>query len=465
MSVLRYTTALLPALGLLAACSSGPSQAEKQVAAADNPATTVTTPQAETVPLPAPYTTKSVTKRVDIIDWPAGKTPTAPAGFTVSEFAGQLESPRWAYVAPNGDVFVAEATTLPKGTKKQIAAALHLDKSRSLQATSANRITLLRDTNGDGKPDVRTVFLAGLNQPFGMLVLGTSFYVANTDGLLRFPYKAGDTQITAAGQKILSLPEGGYNNHWTRNLLASKDKSKILVTVGSGSNVQEHGPENEVRRANILEINPDGTGEKIFASGLRNPIGLAYYPGTSTLWAAVNERDELGDELVPDYITSVKEGGFYGWPYSYYGQHEDPRRKNERPDLVKKALVPDVPMGAHVAALGLTFYDKTAFPARYQNGAFVGEHGSWNRAAYSGYKVAFVPFKNGKPTGKPEDFLTGFLVGDGSDKAYGRPVGVVTMPDGALLVMDDAGNKVWRVSATKATATQPAKARPSVAVR
>jgi glucose/arabinose dehydrogenase len=265
---------------------------------------------------------------------------------------------------------------------------------------------------------------------------------------MRFPYKAGETKITAAGQKIMDLPEGGYNNHWTRNLLASKDGKTILVTVGSGSNVMEHGPENEKRRANILEINPDGTGEKVFASGLRNPIGLAYYPGTTTLWAAVNERDELGDELVPDYITSVKEGGFYGWPYSYYGQNEDPRRKGENPALVAKAIVPDVPMGPHVAALGLTFYDKKAFPAKYQNGAFVGEHGSWNRSQYSGYKVAFVPFEAGKPNGKPEDFLTGFLVGGDSDKAYGRPVGVVTMPDGALLVTDDAGNKVWRVSAT-----------------
>ncbi|MVN78639.1 sorbosone dehydrogenase family protein [Hymenobacter sp. HMF4947] len=447
---------LLPALGLLAACSSGPSQEEKQQAQAETPAKTVTTPQDEAVHLPAPYESKSVTHRVDIIDWPAGKTPTAPAGFTVTEFAGKLESPRWAYVAPNGDVLVAEATTLPKGTKKEIAAALHLDRSRSLQPTSANRITLFRDTNGDGVPDVRTVFLSGLNQPFGMLVLGNSFYVANTNGVLKFPYQPGATKITAPGQKILDLPEGGYNNHWTRNLLASKDNSKIYVTVGSGSNVQEHGPANEVRRANILQINPDGTGEKVYASGLRNPIGLAWYPGTTTLWAAVNERDELGDELVPDYITSVKEGGFYGWPYSYYGQNEDPRRKNERPDLVKKAVVPDVPMGAHVAALGLTFYDKAAFPAKYQKGAFVGEHGSWNRSAYSGYKVAFVPFQNGKPAGKPEDFLTGFLVGGDSDKAYGRPVGVVTLPDGALLITDDAGNKLWRVSASSPPRTTAA---------
>jgi glucose/arabinose dehydrogenase len=458
------TTHFLPALGLLAACSSGPSKEEKQQAQADNPAQTITTPKDEAVHLPAPYASKSVTHRVDIIDWPAGKTPTAPEGFMVTEFAGGLQSPRWAYVAPNGDVFVSEAATLPKGAKKQVAAALHLDKSRSLQATSANRITLFRDTNGDGKPDLRSVFLSGLNQPFGMLIMGDYFYVGNTNGVMRFPYQAGATKITAAGQKIMDLPEGGYNNHWTRNLLASKDGKKIFVTVGSGSNAQEHGPENEVRRANILEINPDGTGEKIFASGLRNPIGLAYYPGTTTLWAAVNERDELGDELVPDYITSVKEGGFYGWPYSYYGQNEDPRRKNERPDLVKKALVPDVPMGPHVAALGLTFYDKKAFPAKYQNGAFVGEHGSWNRSQYSGYKVAFVPFATGKPTGKPEDFLTGFLVGGDSDKAYGRPVGVVTMPDGTLLVTDDAGNKVWRVRAAKITASQ-SKANPSVAVR
>jgi len=447
--------ALLPALALLAACSSGPSQEEKQQAQADNPAKTVTTPKDETVHLPTPYATKSVTHRVDIIDWPAGKTPVAPAGFVVTAFADKLESPRWAYVAPNGDVFVAEAATLPKGTKKQIAAALHLDKSRSLQATSANRITLFRDTNGDGQPDLRSVFLTDLDQPFGMLVLGNSFYVANTNGVLRFPYQAGQTKMTAQGQKILNLPEGGYNNHWTRNLLASKDGKKIFVTVGSGSNVQEHGPQNEVRRANILEINPDGTGEKIYASGLRNPIGLAYNPGTGALWAAVNERDELGDELVPDYITSVKPGGFYGWPYSYYGQNEDPRRKGERPDLVQKALVPDVPMGPHVAALGLTFYNQKAFPAKYHNGAFVGEHGSWNRSQYSGYKVAFVPFTKGQPAGQPEDFLTGFLVGGSSSNAYGRPVDVVTMPDGALLVTDDAGNHVWRVSAAKTTAATP----------
>ncbi len=438
---------LLAGFGLTTACSGGPSKQEKQEAAAATPARTLATPAAEAVHLPAPYTTKSVTKRVEIIDWPAGKMPTAPAGFAVTKFAGGLESPRWVYVAPNGDVLVAEATTLPKGTKKEIAAALRLDKSRSLQATSANRITLFRDTNHDGMPDVRTVFLSGLKQPFGMLVLGNSFYVANTDAVWRFPYQAGATKIAGPGQKIMRLPEGGYNNHWTRNLLASPDGSKIYVTVGSGSNAFENGAANEVRRANILQINPDGSDEKIYAAGLRNPVGLAWAPGTHTLWAAVNERDELGDELVPDYLTSVKEGGFYGWPYSYYGQNQDPRLRGQHPELVKTAIVPDVPLGPHTASLGLAFYDKTAFPAKYRAGAFIGQHGSWNRSAYSGYKVVFVPFKGGRPAGKPQDFLTGFLVGGNSDQAYGRPVGVATLPDGSLLVADDAGNTLWRVAA------------------
>ncbi|GAB3871008.1 sorbosone dehydrogenase family protein [Hymenobacter segetis] len=438
---------LLAGLGLLAACG-GPSQQEKREAAANTPAQTVATPAADSVHLPAPYATKSVSNRVNIQPWPAGKMPTAPAGFTVAEYAGKLDSPRWLYVAPNGDVLVAEASTIPLSMSRKVIAELKLDKSRSLRDHSANRITLLRDTNHDGTPDLRTTFLAGLSQPFGMLIIGNNFYVANTDGVLRFPYQPGATKITGSGQRILDLPKGGYNNHWTRNLLAAPDGSKIYVTVGSSSNVQEHGAEEEVRRANILQINPDGTGEKIFASGLRNPIGLQWQPGTGKLWTVVNERDELGDELVPDYFTSVTEGGFYGWPYSYFGQNEEPRRKNERPDLVKKALVPDVALGAHVAALGLTFYDKDAFPTRYRNGAFIGEHGSWNRTRFSGYKVVFVPFANGKP-GKPEDFLTGFLAGGDTKDAYGRPVGVATLPDGSLLVADDAADKIWRVSVAK----------------
>ncbi|HEX8327617.1 MAG TPA: sorbosone dehydrogenase family protein [Hymenobacter sp.] len=445
----RTPNLLLASLALLAACG-GPSKEEKQEAQADNPAQTVTTPAATAVNLPTPYATKSTTKRVNIVAWPAGKTPTAPAGFTVAEYASKMQSPRWIYVAPNGDVLVAESSTIPTTTKKKVAATLNLDKSRSLREESANRITLFRDTNKDGKPDLHTTFLANLRQPFGMLVLGNSFYVANTDGVLRFPYEPGATKITGQGQKILDLPAGGYNNHWTRNLLASPDGTKIFVTVGSGSNVMEHGAENEMRRANILEINPDGSGEKIYASGLRNPVGMAWAPGTKTptLWTAVNERDELGDELVPDYMTSVKEGGFYGWPYAYFGPNEDPRRKGERPDLVQKTLVPDVPLGAHTASLGLAFYDKAAFPEKYRNGAFIGQHGSWNRTAYSGYKVVFVPFANGKPSGPPEDFLTGFLVGGDSKDAYGRPVGVTTLPDGSMLVADDAADRIWRVSAT-----------------
>lgn len=429
---------------LLAACG-GPSKKEKQEAAATTPAETVETPAAEAVHLPTPYETKSVSNYSHVQGWPAGKTPTVPAGFAVTEYAGNLDSPRWIYVAPNGDVLVAESNTVPNSVGKQVKALV--DPSKSMKAHSANRITLLRDTNKDGKPDVRETFVANLNQPFGMLVLGNAFYVANTDGVLRFPYQPGETKLTGPGQKILSLPKGGYNNHWTRNLLADPAGAKIYVTVGSGSNVMEHGPGNEVRRANILQINPDGSGEKIYASGLRNPVGLAWAPGTTKLWTAVNERDELGDELVPDYLTSVKEGGFYGWPYSYYGQNVDPRRKDERPDLVQKAIVPDVPLGAHTASLGLAFYDQKAFPAKYQNGAFIGQHGSWNRSAFSGYKVVFVPFKNGQPAGKPEDFMTGFLAGGNSKDAYGRPVGVTTLPDGSLLVADDAGNKIWRVTA------------------
>ena len=278
-----------------------------------------------------------------------------------------------------------------------------------------------------------------------MLVLKDYFYVANTNGLYRYPYKRGETKIASKGEKIVDLPAGGYNNHWTRNLLANADGSKIYISVGSASNVADHGMDEEKRRANILEVNPDGTGERIYASGLRNPVGMDWAPGSNTLWTAVNERDKLGDELVPDYITSVKEGGFYGWPYAYFGKNEDPRRKGERSDLVAKTLVPDVPLGSHTASLGLAFYDKTQFPAKYQNGAFIGQHGSWNSSKLTGYKVVFIPFKNGKPAGKPEDFLTGFI--ESEKKVYGRPVGVTVMEDGSMLVNDDSAGTIWRVSA------------------
>ncbi len=409
------------------------------------------TPAAASFPadtLPAPYATKSTTKFGKVIGWPAGKTPVAPAGFTVTKYADGLRNPRWIYVAPNGDIFVSEANTEKKGIEKVEAVVTGRAKSQNM-GESANRVTLFRDRDKDGKPEVREVFLAGLNQPLGMLVLGNHFYVANTDGLWRYPYKAGDTRITAKGEKVLELPAGGYNNHWTRNLVAGADGKKIYISVGSASNVGEHGMAEEQRRANILEINPDGSGERIYAAGLRNPVGMDWAPGTNTLWTAVNERDELGDDLVPDYLTSVREGAFYGWPYSYFGQHPDPRLKGERPDLVQKAVVPDVPLGAHTASLGLAFYDQTAFPAKYRKGAFVGQHGSWNRSELVGYKVVFVPFKEGKPAGKPEDFLTGFIADAGKSEVYGRPVGVEVLPDGSMLVADDASNTLWRVSARR----------------
>ncbi|QHV94693.1 PQQ-dependent sugar dehydrogenase [Spirosoma endbachense] len=426
-------------MAVLSACSQKKesNQSATEVATADT-----------TLDLPAPYATKSALHFSNVVGWPTGKTPQAPAGFTITEYARDLASPRWIYVAPNGDIFVAESNTERKGVKQAVKNVVTGQNKSERTEESANRITLLRDTNKDGKPEVRETFLAGLNQPFGMLVLGNSFFVANTDGLMQYPYKAGQTKMTAPGKKILNLPAGGYNNHWTRNLLASPDGKKIYVSVGSGSNVGEHGPENELRRANILEINPDGTGERIYASGLRNPVGMDWEPKKNILYTAVNERDELGDDLVPDYLTSVKEGAFYGWPYSYYGQNEDPRRKGERPDLVKKAIVPDVPLGSHTASLGLAFYDQKAFPAKYHNGAFIGQHGSWNRSAFSGYKVVFVPFTDGKP-GKPEDFLTGFIA-EGADKdVYGRPVGVTVLPDGSILVADDAAGRIWRVTASK----------------
>ncbi|RYZ99524.1 MAG: sorbosone dehydrogenase family protein, partial [Proteobacteria bacterium] len=338
----------------------------------------------------------------------------------------------------------AEAQTIPRTEEAKEKFKKKGPSER--QAPSANRITLLRDKNGDGLVDERFIFATGLNQPFGMEILGKYFYVAVTDGLWRYPYQPGQTKLAMAkGKKILSLPAGGYNNHWTRNVIAKPDGSKLYISVGSGSNVGENGIDKEKRRANVLEVNPDGTGERIYAAGLRNPVGLDWNPDTGVLWTAVNERDELGDELVPDYLTGIKEGGFYGWPYAYMGPREDPRRKGERPDLVEKTLTPDVLLGSHTASLGLAFYDQSAFPARYHGGAFVGQHGSWNHSELVGYKVVFVPFKDGRPVGPAEDFVTGFLKGDGSNDAYGRPVGVTTLPNGTMLIADDAGGTIWSV--------------------
>ena len=393
----------------------------------------------DTIPEPG----ESHTNLSRVIGWPKNKTPQAPEGFKVEMYANDLDNPRWIYEGPNGDIFIAESATGGNILKKVAGA---ITGNSDLKRSSANRIILLRDTDKDGKPDLKEVFIKELNKPFGMLILGNYFYIANTDGVFRYTYTVGQTKLNSKGKKIISLPAGGYNNHWTRNLLASRDGSKIYVTVGSGSNAAEHGIENEKRRANVLEINPDGSGEKIYASGLRNPVGLDWAPGTNVLWTAVNERDGLGDDLVPDFMTGLKEGAFYGWPYSYFGNHVDPRLKGQRADLVKKAIVPDVNLGAHTASLGLAFYDQKAFPEKYRNGAFVGQHGSWNRSKLVGYRVAFVPFKNGNPIGPPEDFLTGFIANAEKSEVYGRPVCVRVLNDGSMLVSDDAGNTIWIVS-------------------
>ncbi|MBK0377672.1 PQQ-dependent sugar dehydrogenase [Mucilaginibacter segetis] len=425
---------------LFTACSQNKPDPSK----ADN----VNTPADQQVALAAPYATKSVRNYCKVIGWPVDKTPIAPAGFKVNLYADNLNNPRNIYIAPNGDVLVAEANTEIKGIKKIGAEIIGAAGSQNL-GKSANRITLFRDSNGDGVPDKRSVFLDNLNQPFGMLILGNSFYVANTDGLWRYNYTSGQTQINGPGKMILALPAGGYNNHWTRNLRANSAGTKIYISVGSGTNVAEHGMENEVRRADILEINPDGSGERIYASGLRNPAGIDFQSETGVLYAVVNERDDLGDNLVPDYLTSVKEGGFYGWPWSYFGQHPDPRLKVKRPDMVKKAIVPDFALGSHTASLGLTFYNGGMFPDTYKGGVFIGQHGSWNRSKLVGYKVTFLPFTNGKPAAKMQDFLTGFIADSAKQEVYGRPVGVTVAKDGALLVADDSGNKIWRVSTNK----------------
>lgn len=379
--------------------------------------------------LPPPYQTKSARNESEQVAWPEGAAPEAPAGFTVTRYAEDLKNPRNAYVAPNKDVFIVESDT----------------------RDSANRITLLRDEDQDGKPDRREVFLKGLNQPFGMLILDGNFYVANTGGIWRYPYQEGASSIDAKGVKILDLPAGGYNHHWTRNLLAARDGRKIYVTVGSASNVGEYGMDHEKRRAAVLEIEPDGSGERIFASGLRNPVGIDIHPVTGEIWTAVNERDKLGDHLVPDYLTSVKDGGFYGWPYAYFGQIRDPRWSHSpHEELVEKSIVPEVPLGNHTASLGLAFYTGDAFPAKYRNGAFIGQRGSWNRSDLAGYKVVFVPFDGqGRPKAA-EDFLTGFIANEAESKVYGRPVGVAVLPDGSLIVCDDAGGIVWRVAADEA---------------
>ena len=380
--------------------------------------------------------------------WPSGVTPLAAPGMGVTAFARDLDHPRWLYVLPNGDVLVAETNAPPKpddakGIKGWFSKGVM--KRAGAGVTSANRITLLRDTDGDGVADQRFVLLEGLNSPFGMALVGHALFIANSDAVLRFPYSDGDTRITAAGTPVVSLPAGPINHHWTKNIIASPDGKKLFVTVGSNSNVAERGMAVEAGRAAIWEVDLQSGAHRIFASGLRNPNGMAWEPASGALWTVVNERDELGSDLVPDYLTSVREGAFYGWPYSYYGQHLDTRVTPQQPALVASAIAPDYAVGAHTAPLGLASSAGTSLPGAFANGMFIGQHGSWNRRPFSGYKVVFVSFKNGRPDGLPVDVLTGFLSEQG--EALGRPVGVVIDRQGALLVADDVGNVIWRVHA------------------
>ena len=380
--------------------------------------------------------------------WGEGTKPTPAAGTAVNAYATQLEHPRWLYVLPNGDVLVAETNAPPKpedgkGIKGRFMKSAM--KKAGAAIPSPNRITLLR---GEGIAETRTVFIKSLNSPFGMALSGNDFYVADSDAVLRFPYQPGATQITEPGTKIVDLPAGQINHHWTKNLIVSPDGSKLYVTVGSNSNVAENGMDKEEGRAAIWEVDVKTGHHRVFASGLRNPNGLAWTPG-GVLWAVVNERDELGSDLVPDYMTSVIDGGFYGWPYSYYGQHVDDRVQPQRADLVAKAIPPDYALGPHTASLGLAYTQGNSLPAVFREGMFVGQHGSWNRKPYSGYKVIFVPFDGGKPSGSAMDVLTGFI--DDAGVAHGRPVGVAVDKHGALLVADDVGNTVWRVTANTPT--------------
>ena len=443
MRVHTKTFTVVAAALMLAGCGDS-SQLPETASTGPNP----------TLPAPNP----TLVPTVDVAPakgWPEGATPKAASDLAVKAFASGLDHPRWLHVLPNGDVLVAE-TNAPerpeqgKGIKGMVFG--FYQKRAGAGVPSANRITLLRDADGDGVAEIKQTFLKDLNSPFGMALVGNELYVANTDAVMRFPYREGDTQISEPGTKVADLPGGPLNHHWTKGLVASPDGSRLYASVGSNSNIGENGIDKEERRAAILEIDRANGTTRVFASGLRNPVGIAFAPQGDTLWAVVNERDELGSDLVPDYLTSVKDGAFYGWPWSYWGQHVDTRVKPENPEAVAKAIAPDYALGNHVAPLGLTFAHGELMPERYRTGAFVGEHGSWNRKPRSGYKVVFVPFADGRPTAKPIDVLTGFV--SDKDEAFGRPVGVAIDKAGALLVADDVGNKVWRVAPAKATAAK-----------
>lgn len=391
-----------------------------------------------------------------VVGWKQGETPIVPKGFQIQAVATGLSNPRRVYTLPNGDILVVESQRVgsepvdrPKDPIRDFIMSMAHGGGGAKETSGAGggppqRITLLRDADGDGKPEIRTVLLDHLNSPFGIVAVGGYLYVANTDALVRYPFTPGQMKITVPAQKVIDLPGGLIDHHWTKDLTANPDGSKLYVGVGSNSNIQERGPEAETNRAAIWEVDSKTGAFRVFASGLRNPNGLTFYPGSNTLWAVINERDELGPNLVPDYMTSVKDGAFYGWPYSYYGQHIDPRVRPQRPDLVAKAIPPDYALSSHVAPLGLTFYTGSNFPTVFRGGAFVGEHGSWNRTSYNGYRIVFIRFADGRPVGPPHNFVAGFIGPDG--KARGRPVGVAIDRTGALIIADDVGNTVWRVT-------------------
>jgi glucose/arabinose dehydrogenase len=434
-------------LTLLAACGGTPSK--QPIDAGSGPTPTLPQPESKVIPTVNVAPAKG---------WSGEQQPSAANGMAVTRYAADLDHPRWLYVLPNGDVLVAETNAPERPEDKKGIKGFFMGKAQKKAGAgtpSANRITLLRDADGDGRAEFRSEFLKGLNSPFGMALVGNDFYVANTDAVMRYRYRVASSFIDGAGTKVADLPAGPINHHWTKNLIASADGKRLYVTVGSNSNVAENGIDKETGRAAIWEVDPKTGAHRVFASGLRNPNGMAWEPQTGALWTAVNERDELGSDLVPDYMTSVKDGAFYGWPYSYYGQHVDVRVEPPRPDLVAKAIVPDYALGPHTASLGLASSRGTSLPDAYRNGMFVGRHGSWNRKPRSGYDVIFVPFADGKPSGPPLPVLTAFVT-EGGD-AYGRPVGVALDRRGALLVADDVGNTVWRV--TNAAAQRSAATR------
>jgi glucose/arabinose dehydrogenase len=437
----------------LAACSS-PGSNDPLVGFGPNP------------PLPAPHHSLIPMVGVpEVVGWPQGAAPRAPAGFRVVRFAEGLDHPRWLYVLPNGDVLAAESASEPSKADKTnqgikgFFQKLLMKKVGSAKP-SPDAIILLRDADGDGVAETKTTFAhEGLHQPFGMTLVGDKLYVANSDGVVAFAYTPGETQAPGPPAKVFELPGGPINHHWTKNVVASPDGTKLFATVGSNSNVGENGMENETGRAAIWVYDLASGEARVFASGIRNPNGIGFEPTTGTMWTVSNERDEIGPDLPPDFLTSVKDGGFYGWPYSYWGQHVDKRVKPQKPDMVAKAIAPDYGLGPHTAALGLAFYTADAFPARYRGGAFIGEHGSWNRKPLNGYRVVFVPFAGGRPQMPAEVFLTGFL--NAEDKIQGRPVGVVVDNAGALLVADDVGGIVWRVAPANAAPAKPAPAAPN----